>query len=162
MRKTKKLTLFLSVLCAFVPSLAFAGGTGIGCNYTIKQEADKYHFTLTLKGPFQVDAQHPQNRNALAFIVFDERGNLVQPYFYAKVDPKNQILPGGTPIHTHTLSSDASLAFPFITGTGALAYKLDPKARYRVVVVYRWNQLRHDGYTCGGEWILDNQYHGIK
>ncbi len=152
--------LVLTVLV--LPTDALAGGLGISCSYSIRQEEiGVYEFKLTLNNTWTGTPriEHPANRLAIAFAIFDDHGNISKPHGVAKVDPRKQTLtlaPGET--FDWALSFAAKDAFPFITGTGQFAYELDPNRCYRVVVVYRPLGASHDGYICSGDMWGEKQF----
>lgn len=87
--------------------------------------------------------QSPQNRLALAFLVFDALGNPVTPKGLAKVDPafRTHILcPRST--YTHHFES-----LEFVTGSALFGYELNRDKGYRVLAVYRPSGAHGPGFT---------------
>lgn len=83
----------------------------------------------------------PNNRNALAFVVFDSRGQLVVPVGIGKADPLSLQLDLAqseshqmvqTPCAAH-----ADIYLRYLTHTGLFGYRLSPTQEYRVTAIYR-------------------------
>ncbi|OPZ74734.1 MAG: hypothetical protein BWY82_00564 [Verrucomicrobia bacterium ADurb.Bin474] len=102
--------------------------------------------TITIKNVSgqELRIQHPDNRQAIAFVVMDEHGNVIKPEGVAKVDPRHQdiVLKLGetfeyTMRQSTELAQEKGLSLPFLTGTGLFAYNLKAGNKYRVTVIYR-------------------------
>lgn len=94
-------------------------------------------------GDTALTIQDPQNRLVLAFVVFDQLGNLLTPKGLAKVDPL---------FRTHSLSEHSTYTYHFeslvfITGTGLFGYELNPEKSYKVLAVYRPAGPSGPGYS---------------
>jgi hypothetical protein len=137
-----------------LPSLALAGDTELEVDWSLIPASSHRAVRITIKNTSaqDVEVQHPGNRCAIAFVVMDERGNLVQPVGVAKVDPRNatiKLKPGE--VFEHALDQSSQLAhskgltLPFLTGTGLFAYDLKDGASYRVTVTYRPHGLASHG-----------------
>lgn len=94
----------------------------------------------------ELKVQHLGNRQAVAFVVMDDHGNVITPEGIVKVDPRHQdivVRSGETLEHMDSqlteLAQKKGLTLPFLTGTGLFAYKLTKGTSYRVTVIYRPN-----------------------
>lgn len=106
----------------------FASGTA---NIVIANRA-------ALEGVFE----HPSNRGALSFAVFDERFNLVAPIGVGKADPPGQkinLKPGEVFNYSINpyIDGQQKLLFSYVSGTAWFGYALEKGKRYRVLAVYR-------------------------
>lgn len=133
--------------------LFWAGGTParadsptVSVDWSLAQGSNHHAVAITIKNVSvqELKVQHPGNREAIAFVVMDDHGNVMKSEGVAKVDPSRQdivLKPGGTFEHADSqwaeLADSQGLAFPFLTGTGLFAYKLKERSNYRVTVIYR-------------------------
>ena len=115
-------------------------------DWAFTQPANHHAVAITIKNISGQDQkmQHPGNRQAIAFVVIDDQGNVMKPEGVAKVDPMRQdvvLKPGGTFEYTTDrlaeLVQEEGLSLPFLTGTGLFAYNLKTGSNYRVTVIYR-------------------------
>ena len=104
-----------------------------------------------------VSVEHPGNRYALAFLVMNDKGNVVEPRGLAKVDAAERELilkAGETFRHRVRQSVDDEYTFQFLSGTALFGYKLDAGKTYRVVAIYR--PLGPDGEgICSREKLVE-------
>ena len=89
---------------------------------------------LNNPGRAELKLHHPDNRQALSFIVLDERGNVVAPTPRGKADPAARgdfiLRPGETVFHYRK-------GLDFVTGTALFGYELEAGKAYRVTALYR-------------------------
>ncbi len=109
----------------------------------------------------KLNLEHPDKQMALAFIVMNDAGNLIQPDGIAKVSPREQpitLKPGQ--IFEYLLSKqlfdlakEKELSLPFLTGTALFGYTLEKGKTYRIIVVYRPYGKEKEG-ICSKEKII--------
>ena len=102
------------------------GGAGTSCTSPLTVQ-----ITIRNVSPQEIEVQYSANRCAIAFVVMDQRENVVQPVGVAKVDPRNSTIklkPGETFEHAldqySQLAHAKGLTLPFLTSTGLFAYDL--------------------------------------
>jgi hypothetical protein len=137
---------------ALLTSLVSAGDPELKVDWSLKPASTHGTAQITIRNvSFQeIEVQHPANRCAIAFVVMDERGNMVQPVGVAKVDPPGatiKLKPGEVFRYTldRQLAHAKGLTFPFLTGTGLFAYDLKDETSYRVIMIYRPHGLAGHG-----------------
>ncbi|MEK6693171.1 MAG: hypothetical protein AABY44_07070 [Nitrospirota bacterium] len=146
MKKNIVLTILMLVVPTILNAIGQSGNTEVVVDAKIeltlelKQgivtgELSEVDGIVTVKniGKQRVKAQSPTNRMAVAFIVLNSRGNVIEPEGKAKVDPTFQektLEPG-----SHF--SEVFQGLKFITGTAQFGYVLKRGERYRVVAIYR-------------------------
>lgn len=91
--------------------------------------------TIIIKntGDEAVTVEHPHNRMAAAFILFNSLGNVVPPEGIAKV---NQAIQQIT-IQPHSEYKHGFDRFEFLSGSALAGYTLEPGETYRIIAVYR-------------------------
>lgn len=105
----------------------------------------------------EVSLSHPDFINAIAFVVFDSRGNPITPTGIAKVTPKIQkfsLKPKETFEHTLHQYIKTDFVFPFLTGTALFGYELKEGNSYRVIAIYR-PYGKERGGICSKEKIIE-------
>jgi hypothetical protein len=143
-----------------LPSLLLAGDPELKVDWSLIPASTHGTVQIAIRNvsPQEVEVQHPANRCAIAFVVMDERGNVVQPVGVAKVDPRNatiKLKPGET--FEYALNQNSQLArargltLPFVTGTGLFAYDLKDGASYRITMIYRPHGLVSHGIASTEE-----------
>ncbi len=145
--------LMLPVFAVFLLSAgasARADGPTVSVDWSLGQGTNRHAAVITIKNLSgqELKIQHPGNRQAIAFVVMDDHGNVMKPEGVAKVDPMRQdivVKPGGTFEYTDTqwteCAQEKGLTLPFLTGTGLFAHKLTEGSSYRVTVIYRPSAL---------------------
>ena len=128
------------------PPYPRAEGPAVSVDWSLDQGTNGHAAVITIKNLSGQDLkiQHPGNRQAIAFVVMDDHGNVIKPEGVAKVDPRRQdivLKPGGTFEYTDNqwteLAEEKGLTLPLLTGTGLFAHKLAEGSTYRVTVIYR-------------------------
>jgi len=141
--------LMLLVFAVFLLSAATSAGADgptVSVDWSFGQGTNRHAAVITIKNLSgqELKIQHPGNRQAIAFVVMDDYGNVITPEGVAKVDPRHQdivLKAGETFEHTDSqwtkLAQEKGLTLPFLTGTGLFAHKLTEGSSYRVTVIYR-------------------------
>jgi len=88
-------------------------------------------------------AASPFARNAVAFLVSDEYGNIVKPEGVAKADPPSMTI--NLPVKKS--SSFIFNNLNFVTGTAMFGYRFKLGKKYRVVAIYRPAGLDGPGFS---------------
>jgi hypothetical protein len=118
----------------------------VSVDWSFAQGSNHPAVAITIKNVSveELKVQHPGNREAIAFVVMDDHGNVMKPEGVAKVDPSRLdivLKPGGTfeytDNHRTELAHEQGLTLPFLTGTALFAYNLKEGNNYRVTVIYR-------------------------
>ena len=137
---------------AVLPSILLAGDPELKVDWSLIPASTHGAIQITIRNvsPQEIEVQHPANRCAIAFVVMDERGNLVQPVGVAKVDPANATIKlKADEVFEYTidrhLAHARGLTLPFLTGTGLFAYDLKDRTSYRVTMIYRPHGLAGHG-----------------
>ncbi len=91
-------------------------------------------------GPKAWQGLHPQAHNAIALVVTDDQGNLVQPVFLAKSDPRAY---PSIKVADEIRFNASKLSF--LTGTGLCGYDLEKGKTYHVLAIYRPQGLKGPG-----------------
>lgn len=91
-----------------------------------------------LEGTFE----HPGNRSALSFAVFDEWFNVVAPIGIGKADPLGQKLTlKPSQVFKHSVNpyvdGQQKLFFSYVSNTAWFGYPLEKGKRYWIVAIYR-------------------------
>ena len=140
--------LVFAVFLLFAVTPARADGPTVSVDWSFGQGTNRHAAVITIKNLSveELKVQHPGNRQAIAFVVMDDHGNVIAPEGIAKVDPRHQdivVRSGETREHMDSqlteLAQEKGLTLPFLTGTGLFAYKLTKGSSYRVTVIYRPN-----------------------
>ena len=138
------LGLVVFLLAVGTPARADAPIVSVG--WALAQASKHHQVVITIKNVSgqEFKVQHPGNRQAIAFVVRDDQGDVMKPEGVAKVDPRHQdivLKPGETFEYAESqlseLAQEKGLTLPFLTGTGLFAYKLKEGNNYRVTVIYR-------------------------
>ncbi len=158
----KKIYFLIAIFVLFIsPTLLFANNTDdISIDFDISQTSE---ITVKIKNNSdkELTLEHPNQRNALAFMVMNNSGNLIQPVGIAKVDPRGQsITLKSKQVFEYSISKqlldlakEKELSLPFLTGTALFGYALEKGKRYRIIVVYRPYGKDKDG-ICSKEKII--------
>jgi len=117
--------------------------------------------TITNRSHKDISIEHPGNRSALAFLVMNEHGNVIEPIGFAKVNRVKyediSLKPGE--IFRHTVrGAGGRRLFQFLTGTALFGYELEFGKTYRIVAVYRPEGPDGDG-ICSKEKAITYEAH---
>jgi len=117
---------------------------------------------ITNRSDTAITVEHPGNRYALAFLVMNELGNVVEPVGLAKVNrAKHEAIvlkPGETFTHTVVSSVRPRCLFQFLSGSALFGYELEFGKTYRVVAVYRPEGKDGEG-VCSAEKVIEFEAH---
>ena len=89
----KSIFLIMILVILVFPFLSYANNANsIRVDFDISQRLETYEVVVKIKNNSDKELflAHPNQRYALAFMVMDNHGNLIQPVGIAKVDPKDQ------------------------------------------------------------------------
>jgi len=101
------------------------------------------NLTITNVSSKFLQAASPFARNAVAFLVSDEYGNIVMPEGVAKVDPPSMTI--NLPVKKSSSFKFNNLKF--VTGTAMYDYRFKSGKTYRVVAIYRPAGLNGPGFS---------------
>ena len=142
----RSMVLVFAVLLVSAATAERADGPTMNVDWSFGQGTNRHAAVITIKNLSgqELKVQYPGNRQAIAFVVMDDHGNVMKPEGVAKVDPIRQdvvLKPGGTFEYIESrwteLAQEKGLTLPFLTGTGLFAHKLTEGSSYRVTVIYR-------------------------
>lgn len=137
---------------------AMAEEPALAVDWEFRQRSGQHETVITIRNTSdrEVKVSHPDSRCAVAFIVVDDCGNLLQPEGVAKVDPQDGkivIRPGKIYEYIDeqrtALARSKGLVLPFLTDTGLFAYQLKKGARYRATAIYRPYGEQSEGIASG-------------
>ena len=160
----KSIFLIMILVILVFPFLSYANNANaIRVDFDISQRLETYEVVVKIKNNSDKELflAHPNQRYALAFMVMDNHGNLIQPVGIAKVDPKDQsikVKPGQVFEYSISkqhlnLAKEQKLILPFLTETALFGYPLEKDKTYRIIVVYRPYGINKDG-ICSEEKII--------
>ena len=143
--KSRCLVAVVWILTVCTPVIA--GQVTVTIDWEFAQGSKQHAAVVKIKNVcgHEIKVQNPAKSKAIAFVVMDDRGNLIEPQGVAKVEAVRRedivLKPGGAFEHTDAqfaeMAHSKGLVFPFHTGTGLLAYELKEGRSYRVTAIYR-------------------------
>jgi hypothetical protein len=130
-----------------------------------KKEHCEIVLKLTSKWEKEMTLTHPANMGAMAFLLMDERGNVIAPVQLNKDadigyedHPNIKLKPGATLEFVVSKSSNRKELLSFLSDSGHFAYTLEFGRTYRIVAVYRPARIYSEG-VCSPEKVIKFEAH---